>query len=216
MILVTGATGFLGKRVCRKLEQSGRAFSRTSISLGADLRDFEQTLALFQEVRPKMVLNCASFAGGIQFGLKYPADIFRNNMPMIANLFEAAHRTGVERIVNPLANCVYPAHLMLFEESRFGTDPCMNRSTCMAFCENSPGQARGPTHLSMACRRSTLCFQTCTALMRHVRRGALARSRRPSNEVRRGKEKRCSRSYRFGERESRCVNGCSSMTEQRR
>jgi len=123
VILVTGATGFLGKRVCKKLEQSDRAFSRTSISLGADLRDFEQTLALFQEVRPKAVLNCASFSGGIQFGLKYPAEMFRDNMPMIANLFEAAHRTGVERIVNPLPNCVYPAHLVLFEESRFWDGP---------------------------------------------------------------------------------------------
>jgi GDP-L-fucose synthase len=123
MILVTGATGFLGKHVCRKLELSGHAFTRTSLSLGTDLRDFDQTLALFQAVGAKTVLNCASFAGGIQFGLKYPADIFRNNMPMIANLFEAAHRTGVERIVNPIANCVYPAQLTLFEESRFWDGP---------------------------------------------------------------------------------------------
>jgi GDP-L-fucose synthase len=123
MILVTGATGFLGKRVCRRLEQSGREFSRTSLSLGTDLRDVDQTVALFQSVRPRAVLNCASFAGGIQFGLKYPADIFRNNMPMIANLFEAAHLTGVQRIVNPLANCVYPAQLSLFEESKFWDGP---------------------------------------------------------------------------------------------
>jgi GDP-L-fucose synthase len=123
MILVTGATGFLGKRVCRRLEQSGRIFSRTSLSLGTDLRDLEQTLALFQALRPKTVLNCASFSGGIQFGLKYPADIFCNNMPMIANLFEAAQRAGVERIVNPLANCVYPARLTLFEENQFWDGP---------------------------------------------------------------------------------------------
>jgi GDP-L-fucose synthase len=123
MILVTGATGFLGKRVCRRLEQSGRIFTRTSLSLGTDLRDLEQTLALFQAVRPKTVLHCASFSGGIQFGLKYPADIFCNNMPMIANLFEAARRAGVERIVNPLANCVYPARLTLFEENQFWDGP---------------------------------------------------------------------------------------------
>jgi GDP-L-fucose synthase len=123
MILVTGATGFLGKRVCRRLEESGRSFSRSSLSLGTDLRDLDQTLALFQAVRPKTVLNCAGFSGGIQFGLKYPADIFRNNMPMIVNLFEGAHRSGVERVVNPLANCVYPAELTLFEESRFWDGP---------------------------------------------------------------------------------------------
>jgi len=123
MILVTGATGFLGQHVCRRLEQSGRPFSRASLSLGTDLRDFDQTLTLFRAVRPKTVINCASFCGGIQFGLKYPADIFRNNMPMIANLFEAAKQSGVERVVNPLANCVYPAQLSLFEESKFWDGP---------------------------------------------------------------------------------------------
>jgi len=123
MILVTGATGFFGKRVCRRLEDSGRAFTRTSLSLGTDLRDRDETLALFEKVRPQAVLNCASFVGGIQFGLKYPADIFRNNMPMVANLFDAAHRAGVARIVNPISNCVYPADLTLFEESRLWDGP---------------------------------------------------------------------------------------------
>ncbi len=123
MILVTGATGFLGQRLCRRLEEGSMAFTRTSLSLGTDLRDFGETLELFEAVRPTVILNCASFAGGIQFGLRQPADVFRNNMPMIANLFEAAHRSGVKRIVNPLPNCVYPAELTVFEESRFWDGP---------------------------------------------------------------------------------------------
>ena len=122
-ILVTGATGFLGKRVCRKLEAGGRDFVRTSLSLGTDLRDFDQTLAMFEKARPSYVLNCATFVGGIQFGNKYPADMFRNNMPMIANLFEASHRVGVKRFVNPIANCAYPAHLNLFQEDKFWDGP---------------------------------------------------------------------------------------------
>ncbi len=123
MILVTGATGFLGQRVCRRLEGASIAFTRTSLSLGTDLRDFSQALDLFDAIRPTIILNCASFAGGVHFVLKKPADIFRNNMPMIANLFEAAHRTGVKRIVNPLPNCVYPARLTIFEEGQLWDGP---------------------------------------------------------------------------------------------
>ena len=68
MILVTGATGFLGKRVCHLLRQRGMAFERTSLSLGCDLRDPVATRALLQRVQPKHLLNCAAFVGGIQFG----------------------------------------------------------------------------------------------------------------------------------------------------
>jgi GDP-L-fucose synthase len=123
MILVTGATGFLGRRVCRLLDQKGLAYTPTSKSMGADLCDRGAAFALFEKVRPTQVLHCASFVGGIQFGYKYPADIFTNNLPMIANLFEAAQHVGVKRIVNPISNCVYPADKTLFREEEFWDGP---------------------------------------------------------------------------------------------
>jgi GDP-L-fucose synthase len=123
MILVTGATGFVGKRVCRLLDARNLKYEGTSKSLGTDLRDQGAAVALFAKIKPAQVLNCASFVGGIQFGYKYPADIFRNNMPMIANIFEAARQSGVKRIVNPISNCVYPAALTLFTEDRLWDGP---------------------------------------------------------------------------------------------
>ena len=123
MILVTGATGFLGTRVCRRLDASGLAYTRTALSLGTDLRDRSAAIALFEQVKPARVLHCASFVGGIQYGYKYPADIFSNNLPMIANVFEAARLAGVRRIVNPISNCVYPARLSLFREEELWDGP---------------------------------------------------------------------------------------------
>ena len=122
-ILVTGATGFLGKRVCARLTELGRGYARTSLSLGCDLRDRTSTLQLFHEVKPTVVLNCASFVGGIQFGLKYPANLFHNNMPMIANLLEACQVSGIQRLVNPISNCVYPARASLFKEAEIWDGP---------------------------------------------------------------------------------------------
>ena len=123
MILVTGATGFLGKRVCRLLDQKGLPHVRTSLSLGIDLRDRGATIELFNSARPTYVLNCAAFVGGIQFGLKHPVEIFNNNTLITINLLDAAHKSGVRRMVNPISNCAYPAKAMLFRESEFWNGP---------------------------------------------------------------------------------------------
>ena len=123
MILVTGATGFLGNRVCLLLSQRGLAFERASLSLGCDLRDPVATRALFQRVQPKQVLNCAAFVGGIQFGYKHSAELFHNNLLMTLNLLEASHSFGVSRLVNPISNCAYPAQATLFKEDEFWDGP---------------------------------------------------------------------------------------------
>ena len=57
MILLTGATGFLGKAVCRLLDRRRLAYERTSLSLGTDLRDLKATLELFEKIRPTYVLH---------------------------------------------------------------------------------------------------------------------------------------------------------------
>jgi len=123
MILVTGATGFLGKRVCRQLDARGLAYLRTSRTLGLDLTDRQATLAYFQQQRPDIVLNCAAYVGGIQFGAKHPAELFHNNLHMSLNLLEAAHAAKVRRVVNPISNCAYPAAATLFREAEFWDGP---------------------------------------------------------------------------------------------
>ncbi len=122
-ILVTGATGFLGTHVCRKLAERGLTFHATSLSKGVDLRDEQHVERLFSTVKPTVVINCASYVGGIQFGYKHPAELFDNNMRMIANLFAACHRHGVKRVINPISNCAYPADATLFQEKGFWDGP---------------------------------------------------------------------------------------------
>lgn len=123
MILVTGATGFLGKRVCRRLTELGLPFERTSRSLGLDLRDAQATRDFFLTHQPEYVLNCAAYVGGIQFGLKHSAELFHNNLLMTLSLLEAARASGVHRIVNPISNCAYPGKAHLFKEDEFWNGP---------------------------------------------------------------------------------------------
>lgn len=123
MILVTGFTGFLGKRVCRQLETKNIPYLGISRQTGLDLRDRQATLDFFERNKPTQVLNCAAFVGGIQFGYKHSAELFHNNLQMTLNLLEAAHRCKVQRIVNPISNCAYPGAATFFKEDEFWDGP---------------------------------------------------------------------------------------------
>lgn len=119
IILVTGATGFLGKNIVEKLRSVEAEVSPTSLSMGVDLRSREATFDLFSDLRPDFVLNCAAFVGGIQYGYDVPASLFSDNMSMTINLFEACREFQVSKLVNPISNCAYPAKAKIFREDEF-------------------------------------------------------------------------------------------------
>ncbi|NBH72685.1 NAD-dependent epimerase/dehydratase family protein [Clostridiaceae bacterium] len=123
MILVIGATGFLGKRVCRKLDDLRKDYVRTSLSLGVDLRDRDQAIRLFQKIKPEFVLNCAAFLGGVQFGYEHAAEMFKNNMEIELSILEACKEAEVKRLVNPIGNCSYPGIAKVYKEKEFWDGP---------------------------------------------------------------------------------------------
>lgn len=115
MILVLGSKGFLGKSVVKKLKELNLEFHESSRSLGVDLKDIEAVNNLFLTVKPRTIINCAAYVGGIQFGLNNEADIFINNLKIITNIYEASLTHSVSKIINPISNCVYPAQSTLFK-----------------------------------------------------------------------------------------------------
>ena len=119
MILVTGNTGFLGKRVCRLLDKLQMPHLGVARVNGPDLRDRRETLNFFAQKRPTYVLNCAAYVGGIKFGFLHPAKLFHDNLHMSLNLLEASHTYQVKRFVNPISNCSYPGRATLFREDEF-------------------------------------------------------------------------------------------------
>lgn len=123
MILVTGATGFLGKRVCRLLDEKKVSYIPTSKTQGVDLRQKDNVMDLMSSVKPDYILNCAAYVGGIQFGQKYPVEIFQNNLEMTINLLSAANKFSVKRVVNPISNCAYPDTINPFKEEDFWDGP---------------------------------------------------------------------------------------------
>lgn len=108
-VLVTGATGFLGKRLTAILDAAGARVYPVSRSLGYDLRDKAEAYRAFLESRPEVAVHLAARVGGIGANQEHPDHFFTDNMRMGMNVIEAAASAGA-RVVAVGTVCSYPKH----------------------------------------------------------------------------------------------------------
>jgi GDP-L-fucose synthase len=106
-LLLTGATGFLGRNARPVLERhyAVRAVSRRE----CDLLDREAVARLFADVRPEVVVHLAGRVGGLGANRARPAELCHDNLVMNAVVVDAAARAGVEKLVALVGGCSYPA-----------------------------------------------------------------------------------------------------------
>ena len=107
-VLVTGASGFIGARLCRRLEALGAevvATSRTPIAAGAsitwrpcDLSDASATQALIDRTRPERLFHLASHVVGTRATSAVPPTVAANLLSTV-NLLMAAQQCGCQRVV---------------------------------------------------------------------------------------------------------------------
>ena len=124
-VLVLGSSGFLGSSVVDKLKEKSKKINiiQSSLSLGCDLRNYDEVDKLFKNFSPQIVINCSAHVGGIQYGLKHSMDLFHDNMSMIINVFKACNTYKIKRLIQPVSNCAYPAHLSVYKEEDFWNGP---------------------------------------------------------------------------------------------
>jgi len=109
-ILLTGANGFLGRHTRPVLEARYGAGNVVSVSSADyDLMDRRAVDAMFKTVRPDTVVHYAAYSGGIGANSAFPADFYFRNTILTANVFDAAARFGVKKLVYPMGGCSYPA-----------------------------------------------------------------------------------------------------------
>ena len=98
----------VGGAVARALRAAG--FSNLALAARADLdlTDQRATLDFFARERPRALVNCAAVVGGVVANRDYPGDFIGANLLLQANLFEAARRFEVEKILFMGSGCVYP------------------------------------------------------------------------------------------------------------
>jgi GDP-L-fucose synthase len=117
-ILVTGGSGFLGRRLLAQLRGAGCLDVLAPRSTQCDLTDSVATEALLEEARPQVVFHLAARVGGIGANQRRPGTFAYQNLAMGTHLIEACRRIGVEKFVLAGTICSYPKHTPVpFRES---------------------------------------------------------------------------------------------------
>ncbi|HPG01334.1 MAG TPA: GDP-L-fucose synthase [Kiritimatiellia bacterium] len=108
-ILVTGATGFLGRHITPALQ---RELDAQIIPVGS--RDYnllhrDQVEAMLRDTKPDAVVHLAAKVGGIIANKKYPAEFFYENIVINTQTFHACYQAGVKKFLTVIGGCSYPA-----------------------------------------------------------------------------------------------------------
>jgi GDP-L-fucose synthase len=122
--LLLGHTGFVGKNVGEVLTQKGVPWEGASRSTGVDLRDVKQVEVLMAKVAPDFVVNCAAHVGSLNYVTQNAADVIEDNSQMALALYQAvARKASGACVINPIANCAYPATEETFVEDEWMNGP---------------------------------------------------------------------------------------------
>lgn len=107
-ICVTGAEGFLGKRVVAQLNVSGCRDVFEVRHRDFDLVRGEDVERLYREVKPQILIHLAAVVGGIGANRENPGRFFYENIMMGVQLMEGARHHSVEKFVQLGTVCAYP------------------------------------------------------------------------------------------------------------
>jgi GDP-L-fucose synthase len=107
-IYVAGHRGLVGSALMRRLTADGYPNLITRTSSELDLRDQAATLRFLRAERPQYVFMAAARVGGIMANSSRPAEFIRDNLAIALNTIDAAHQSGVEKLMFFGSSCVYP------------------------------------------------------------------------------------------------------------
>ena len=104
-ILVTGGSGMIGQAL-QKVKPDALYIS----SKDCNLLSQEQTERLFDLYKPDYVIHLAAKVGGVKANHDNLGTFFTENIRINVNVLDAAHKSGVKKLVSLLSTCVYPSH----------------------------------------------------------------------------------------------------------
>lgn len=107
---MAGHRGMVGSAIVRALLAQGIAseqiITRTHAAL--DLTDQRAVQDFFAQEKPQQVYLAAAKVGGILANNNYPAEFIYDNLMVQANVIQAAHVNGVQKLLFLGSSCIYP------------------------------------------------------------------------------------------------------------
>ena len=108
-VLVTGASGFVGRNLVPRLQALGAEVLAPSHS-ECDLTEQAEVRRLLSVTRPEVVFHLAGLVGGILANKKAPADYSYRNLTMGTQMIHESWRSGVQKYVTLIGGCSYPGN----------------------------------------------------------------------------------------------------------
>ncbi len=109
-IFVAGHRGMVGSAIVRRLQALGYGRILTAGRDELNLLDQAAVRAFFQVNSIDQVYLAAAKVGGIHANNTYPADFIYENLMIEANIVQAAHQAGVQKLLFLGSSCIYPKH----------------------------------------------------------------------------------------------------------
>lgn len=111
-IVVTGGSGFLGRRILERLAGHGATEIFVPRSRDYNLCYREDVERLYADHQPEIMIHLAATVGGIGANRSNPGRFFYENMAMGLNVIEEGRRYGqLEKLVIVGTTCSYPKHV---------------------------------------------------------------------------------------------------------
>lgn len=106
-VLVTGATGFVGRNLVPKLQETD-AVVLTPTRQEYDLNNQSAVQRMYQELKPEIVLHLAGLIGGLMANKDRPADFYYQNMLSQTLVMHGAFEAGCTKFLTLMGGCSYP------------------------------------------------------------------------------------------------------------
>jgi len=109
-IYVAGHNGMVGSAIVRQLTSLGHKDILVAERNELDLLNQNQVNCFFQENQIDQIYLAAAKVGGIYANNTYPAEFIYENLLVEANVIQAAHQNGVQKLLFLGSSCIYPKH----------------------------------------------------------------------------------------------------------